>query len=89
MVKEPELVRDGGKGSSEVMGKPDDDAVEFCEDLLVEVVRASRDEAKARLEFLNGLIANGNPAFGDVKTEEVKPFEEVGDLGLGRGEGET
>ena len=84
MVKELELIRDRGKGSSEVMGKPDDDTVEFFDDLLVEVVRARGDAAKARLEFLNGLIADGSSASGDMKAEEVKPFDKISDLCLAR-----
>jgi hypothetical protein len=40
VVKELELIRDGGKRGSEVKGKPDDDTVESFDDLKFEVVRA-------------------------------------------------
>ena len=89
MVEEPELVCDRGKGSGEVVGIPDEDTVEFSKDIRTEVMRASSEQAHPRFEFLDGLIADGNSAFGNVKAEEVKPFEEGSDFRLVGGKGET
>jgi len=68
------------------MGKPDENAVEFSKDFLAEIVRASGEQAYPRFEFLDGLFANGNPAFGHVKAEKVETFEEGNDLRLLRGQ---
>ena len=62
------------------MGKPDEYASEFQEDIRREIMRASGDEAHLRFEFLNGFIANGNPALGEVKTEKVEAFEKGNDF---------
>ena len=89
MVEEPELVCDRGKGSSEVMGIPDEDTVEFSKDIRTEIMRAGSEQAHPRFEFLDGIIADGNSALGDMKAEEVKPFEKGNDLCLVRGKGKT
>ena len=52
-------------------------------------MRASGEQAHPRFEFLDRLIADGNSAFGDVKTEEVKPFDKRNNLCLVWGKGET
>lgn len=71
------------------MGKPEDEAVEFSKDMLVKVVGASGEQANPRFEFLDRLITDGDPAFGEVKAEEVKPFDKVNHLCLGWRKGET
>src|SRR5574342_650333 len=73
MVEEPELVGDRGKGSGEVVGKPDEDTVEFSKDIPVQVVRASGEQAHPHFEFLDGLFTERHAAFGEMETEEVKP----------------
>ena len=89
VVEQPELVGDRGKGGGEVTGKPDEDTVEFSKDIRAEVMRAGGEQAHPRLEFLDGRIADGNPAFGNVKTEEVEPFNEGNNLRLGWRKGKT
>src|SRR3990172_271744 len=89
MVEEPELVSDRGKVSGEVMGKPEENTVEFSKDLQAEVVGASGEQPHPRFELLNGLFADGNSAFRKVKTEEVKAFDKGNDLSLGRRKRET
>lgn len=89
MVEEPELVCDRGKGSSEVMGIPEEDPVEVSKDIRTEVMRASSEEAHLRFELLDGLIADGNSAFGNMEAEEVKPFDKGNNLCFNRGKGKT
>ena len=52
-------------------------------------MRTSGEQTHPRFEFLNGLFTDGNSAFGDMETEEVKPFEEGNNLRLVGGQGET
>lgn len=89
VVEQPELVGDRGKGSGKVMGIPDEDPIEFSKDIRAEVMRAGREQAYPRFEFLDGLLADGDAAFGDAKAEEVKPFEKRNHLCLGGGKGKT
>ncbi len=71
------------------MGIPDEDPIEFSKDIRAEVMRADREQAHPRFEFLDGLFADGNSAFGDPKAEEVKTFEKGSDFRLVGGKGET
>ena len=64
------------------MGKPEEDAVEFSKDLWAEIVGASGEQAHPRFEFLDRLFADGNSPFGDVKAEEVEPFDKGNNLRL-------
>jgi len=71
------------------MGIPGKDTVEFSKDIRTKVMGAGREQAYPRFELLDGLIADGNSAFGDVKAKEVKAFEEGDHFGLVRRKGKT
>lgn len=52
-------------------------------------MRASSEQAHPRFEFLDRLCSDGNSAFGDMKAEEVKPFDKRKNLCLVWGKGKT
>jgi hypothetical protein len=89
MVKQSELVLDRGKGNSEIMGKPQEDTVEFSEGVLVEIMATDGKFTHLILEFLDGLLADGSATTGKVEAQEINALNEVGNSCFVGGQAKT
>jgi len=56
MVEEGELVPNGTPRSREIMGKPQENTIEFSDGVLVEIMAADGEFTHLILEFLDGLF---------------------------------
>ena len=77
MVEEGELVPNGTPRSREIMGKPQENTIEFSDGVLVEIMAADGEFTHLILEFLDGLLADGSATAGEVEAQEIEALNKV------------